>query len=392
MSSKILLVDDEPNILLGLQRTLRKQFQLETAQGGEEALALLSSNGGFAVVVADMCMPGMNGVELLREFRDRSPDTIRVMLTGNADQKTAVEAVNQGHVFQFLSKPCPPDRIANVLANALRQYQLVTAEKQLLEQTLQGAIKVMMDILAVNDPESFGRSQVLKDYVRVFRGDSQQQEGWWELELAAMLSQIGSVSIPPAVSQKARERTHLTGEEKDIIARVPEIGAGMIESIPRMENVARIIRYQAKNFDGSGFPHDGIKGTDIPRGARILKVLADLAGLEASNMVKYKALEAMQKRSGLYDPEVLEHAIKRFDGGATAAVAPLPDVKSLRCGELRVGQILVGNVEARDGMLIVAQGTKINAPLLERLKNWHRLNGLKEPIQVKDPVVPMESF
>ena len=390
MSSKILLVDDDANILLGLQRTLRKQFDLETAQGGEQALSLLERNGGFAVIVADMCMPGMNGVELLREFRGKSPDTVRVMLTGNADQKTAVDAVNQGHVFQFLSKPCPPDMIANVLENALRQHRLITAEKQLIEQTLQGVIKVMADILAINDPDSYGRGQVLKDYARVFRG-AHEGEGW-ELELAAMLSQIGMVSVPPAVGQKRRDHGYLTGDEKDMLALVPAIGAGMIESIPRLEKVARIIRYQAKHFDGSGFPHDGLKGAEIPPGARILKVLSDLAELEAGNMTKFKAFEVMQKRDGYYDPEVLQTAMTRFNVSAPAPKESTDGVKTLRCAELRVGQVLVSNVETRDGMLVIAAGTKINGALLERLKNWHRLNGVKEPIHVRDSVMPLESF
>src|SRR5690606_38795583 len=133
MSNRILLVDDDPNVLLGLQRTFRKQFELDTAPGAEQALRLLDGQTSYAVVVADMCMPGMNGVQLLLEFQRRSPDTIRVMLTGNADQRTAVDAVNQGHVFQFLSKPCAPPTIAMVLESALRQHRLVTAEKQLLE-------------------------------------------------------------------------------------------------------------------------------------------------------------------------------------------------------------------------------------------------------------------
>ena len=385
------MVDDDANVLLGLQRTLRKQFQIETASGGQQALALLDGADSYAVVVADMCMPGMNGVQLLQEFQRRSPDTIRVMLTGNADQQTAVEAVNEGHVFQFLSKPCAPPKIATVLESALRQYRLVTAERQLLEHTLQGAVKVMLDILAINDPESFGRGQVLKDYVRVFM-DGRKDGEIWELELAAMLANIGFVGIPPALCQKAREKRHLTGEEKDMLVRVPEIGAGLIEAIPRLANVARIIRYQNKNFDGSGFPRDGVKGDEIPIGARILKVLSDLAELEAvENVAKFQAFEMMQKRSGWYDQGVLEAALARFDVYVPGQSSGGTETKALRCDQLRVGQTLVSNVETVEGTLVVAAGTRVNAALLERLKNWHVLSGVKEPIMVTDSVVPVET-
>ena len=106
MTTRILCVDDDSNILIGYQRALRKQFQIEVALGGEEGLAAVRSQGPYAVIVADMRMPGMDGVELLAKVREIAPDTVRMMLTGNADQQTALEAVNQGHIFRFMTKPC----------------------------------------------------------------------------------------------------------------------------------------------------------------------------------------------------------------------------------------------------------------------------------------------
>src|SRR5438552_1794684 len=91
---------------------LRPRFSIDTALGGEPALALIASQGRYAVIVTDMQMPGMDGVEFLMQARQKAPDTVRLMLTGNADQKTAVEAMNKGHVFQFLNKPCPPEMLA----------------------------------------------------------------------------------------------------------------------------------------------------------------------------------------------------------------------------------------------------------------------------------------
>src|SRR5438874_2087063 len=114
-SRKILFVDDDPNILAGFQRTLRKQFAFDTVLSGAEALDHLKKSGPYAVVVADMRMPGMEGIELLERVRAAAPDTVRVMLTGNADQQTAVEAVNRGQIFKFLNKPCD----AEVLVRAL---------------------------------------------------------------------------------------------------------------------------------------------------------------------------------------------------------------------------------------------------------------------------------
>jgi DNA-binding NtrC family response regulator len=100
MAEKILLVDDEPNVLDGYRRTLGREFALETAVGGQEALALLAEKGPYAVVVSDMRMPGMDGIQLLSRIKSASPDTIRVMLTGHADTETAINAINEGSIFR----------------------------------------------------------------------------------------------------------------------------------------------------------------------------------------------------------------------------------------------------------------------------------------------------
>jgi len=88
------------------------------------------------------------------------------MLTGNVNQKTATDAVNRGQIFQFLNKPCPPERLAEVLAGGIKHYRLVTAERELLENTLNGSVKVLMEILSLSDPASFGRGQTVRDQAR----------------------------------------------------------------------------------------------------------------------------------------------------------------------------------------------------------------------------------
>jgi DNA-binding NtrC family response regulator len=105
MAERILLVDDDPNILDGFRRSLSREFLMETALGAELALKLVAENGPYAVVVSDMRMPGMDGVQFLSKVKAQSPDTIRVMLTGNADMDTAVHAINEGSIFRFLNKP-----------------------------------------------------------------------------------------------------------------------------------------------------------------------------------------------------------------------------------------------------------------------------------------------
>ena len=104
----------------------------------------------------------MDGVQFLQEAQRVAPDSVRIMLTGNADQQTAAGAVNEGRIFRFLNKPCTPEDLGHALTAGLEQYRLITAEKELLEKTLGGTIKMLMEILATVDPDLFGRAQALR--------------------------------------------------------------------------------------------------------------------------------------------------------------------------------------------------------------------------------------
>jgi len=381
MIPKVLCVDDEPNVLAGYQRNLRKQFTLEGAGSGHEALRKLERDGPFAVIVADMQMPEMNGIELLQKVRVRWPDTVRIMLTGNADQPTAVSAVNHGSVYRFLNKPCSPETLATTLDAAIRQYRLTLTEREVLEQTLNGSVKVLTDILATVDPDSCGRAEILREHMAAFL-ESMGVPPRWEYDVAALLSQIGFVAVPASVHHKIRNHEPLTDVEKEVVRRVPQIGSELLAKIPRFEGVANIILHQAKNFDGSGFPCDGATGEDIPLGARILKVLGDLQTLEQKGMARGVALLELQARPGAYDPRVLDAAFKCFD--YSPAVSTLESAKPALCpvADLHPGQLLLADVMTTDGTLIVSAGTRLTAVMLEKIRNSGRINGVQEPICV----------
>src|SRR5260221_2735282 len=131
-----------------------------------------------------MQLPGMDGVKFLPGARQKAPDTVRIMLTGNADQQTAIAAVNQGQIFQFLNKPCPPEMLALALENGIKQYRLITAERELLENTLNGCIKMLTEVLGSAEPHSFCRGEVLRGYMRSFAGHLKMTQTC-DLELAA---------------------------------------------------------------------------------------------------------------------------------------------------------------------------------------------------------------
>ncbi len=386
MSTKILCVDDEPNILSGYQRSLRKQFEIETAPGGAEALAKIEESGPYAVLVTDMRMPGMDGIQFLQEAQRMTPDSVRIMLTGNADQQTAAGAVNEGRIFRFLNKPCSPDDLAHTLTAGLEQYRLVTAEKELLEKTLGGTIKMLMEILATVDPDLFGRAQALRQNMRALAGalgavGLVAPQDLWPLELAALLARVGAVTVPPFIVGKARGGQALSEAEAKMWQRVPETGYTLLRNIPRLEPVAQIVRFQHKHFDGGGVPDSPICGELIPLGARMLKVLLDLAEIEAGHVGRPAAFTLMQRQAKRYDPEVLAAARRCL----IAADPPAPELPSIAIPlkSLAAGHILTEDIQTIEGKALLTAGRQITDVLLERLHNYAAVAEIKEPVCVR---------
>ena len=152
MNTKILFVDDEVNVLDAIQRSLRNQFSVDTAVGGNEALQTLSSGGPYAVVVADMQMPQMSGLDFLCKVQTQFPDTVRMMLTGNSTLQTAVNAVNEGHVFRFLTKPCPAQTLAPALNAGIEEHDRIISKRKEVELAIRSGEEQMRLVLeAAND-------------------------------------------------------------------------------------------------------------------------------------------------------------------------------------------------------------------------------------------------
>lgn len=380
MNANVLLVDDDVNLLRGLQRGLRKQFQIDVAVGAAEGLQALAGPVPYHVVVVDMRMPGMDGIGFLEQVRVRAPDAVRIMLTGNADLTTAIRAVNEGNVFRFVCKPCDLPQFASLLEAAVRQHQLITAERDLLEQTLQGAIRVCTEILSAVDATSYGQALKVRDLMRAV-AERLGIADPWQLEVAALLARIGNAAVPPVVAVRHRHGAVLTGTERDMLARVPEIGHALLRNVPRLAGVADIVRYSAKHFDGSGPPADGEVGTAIPAGARALKIVTDFVALTETGESPLRAMETLRQRPGVHDPEMLA-ALADLLCPCPETVAATGEVTAVPVVGLCIGDLLVSNVETIHGVLLMQAGPLLTQTMLERIYNFARLNPIKEPISV----------
>ncbi|MGQ9688778.1 MAG: HD domain-containing phosphohydrolase [Desulfobaccales bacterium] len=379
MQPKILFVDDDPNILAGYQRQLRKLYQVDVAAGPQEGLKFVAHNGPYAVVVSDLRMPGLDGIQFLAQVQQVSPDTVRIMLTGFADVKAAIEAVNTGNIFRFLTKPCTPDTLIQALEAGLKHYRLVMAERELLENTLRGSIKVLTQILALVNPEAFGRSSRIARYIRDI-AHVMRLKDTWHLETAALLSQIGCIMLSEATLKNLYHGKALSPEEEQVFQMHPFIARDLLKNIPRLEEVAEIIVYQGKRFDGGGFPLDDTRGENIPLGSRMLKVVLDLDTLEAGGLTKQQALVRMKQNPGWYDPDILAalETITWIEGKY--------EVKTLMVRDLLDNMIFDDDVYTKTGTLLISRGQEVTPLIRRRLHTYGETVGIKEPLKMLVPV------
>jgi len=389
MTKKILLVDDEPNVLQGYKRSLRSQFEMDTALGGEEALKIINSQGPYAVVVSDMQMPEMDGIQFLSRVKQMTPDTVRIMLTGNADQGTAVKAINEGNIFRFLTKPCSGEQMGLVLNSGIEQYRLITAERDLLEQTLNGSITMLTEILSLFHPELFGRSTQIRDLIRKL-SKSLHLPSSWDMEAASMLSLIGYLGLPPDILLKVQKGQNLSKEEEDIHKLVPEIGGHLLANIPRLSSVANIVLYQDKRFDGSGFPDNSVKGAGIPIGARILTILSDLLELEETGVSRNIAIDRLRERKGWYDPQILNKVSSIFWEEEKPESVPDKSIVSVSVNELGPGDTIRSDIKTFDGVLLLKSGQILSMVQLARIRNCGKIQPIVEPIQVEKSAIPSD--
>ncbi|MCF8106462.1 MAG: response regulator [Desulfohalobiaceae bacterium] len=373
MMEKILFVDDEQNILDGIRRRLRKTFPVETALGPVEGLQAVNKKGPFAVVVADLRMPVMDGIKFLIRLKERSPDSVRMILTGNADLQSAIKAVNEGHVFRFMTKPCPTDVLVKVLRNGIEQNRLLRSERELLEQTLKGSIDLLTEMLSMLNPEAFARASRVKRYASEIAFYNLGLTEIWKIQTSAMLSQIGLMTMPGLSLEKIYKGQDLTPEERNHFDRHPRVGFELLNRIPRMEEVAEIVRCQEQRLDQ--------KDGSLPLEARILKVVLDFDLLLARGESRIEALNKLKRRQGWYDPAVLE-ALE-----SNLARDERYELREVNIEDLRPKMIIKQDIRTIQGLLLIAGGQEAGPAIIRRLRNFKdSARDIPEPIKVLVPI------
>jgi response regulator RpfG family c-di-GMP phosphodiesterase len=371
---KILMVDDDRNLLDSFRRQFRKSLHLETATSGADGVHAVRDGGPFAVVITDMMMPNMNGVEFLSRIRKISPSTVRIMLTGNANLDVAIDAVNDGYIFRFLNKPVESDLLHRVILDSIRQYRLITSEKMLLNKTLKGAVSLLSDILGLLNPDNFSESTRVKHHVHTMVRSLNLEESW-HYDLAAMLSQIGLVALPPELVKKHANRETLSQAEAQLFATHPAIGGRLLKHIPRLELVAEMVARQrqlVQRFDCEGRLDNRQKAI---LGGQILKVAIAFDQLLDQGMSERAALDTLKENPEEYDPLLVETL-------AASINRQKLEVMTLPFHQLVPGLIIDQPVKTKAGLLLIAKGQVLSQAMLMRLLAAEESGIAKGPIRV----------
>jgi FixJ family two-component response regulator len=374
MVKRILFVDDDPRVLQAFERQFYKRFEIRTAIGPDLGLQTLANDGPFATVVSDLRMPGMNGIEFLTRVRQASPDTVRVMLTGDADLSAAMAAVNEGKIFQFLTKPCPSEMLTRTLESALEQHRLITAERELLESTLRGSIGVLSEILGLVNPQAFSRAQRIRRYVQHIVETLNLQDRW-QYELAAMLSQIGCVTVPADTLDKFYKQQPLSLAEQQILSQQNAVGHNLLAKIPRLESVAQMVAEQAT-------PWDEPSEVDVVKtGAQLLKVASD-CDEQVMHGIPLTVVLAKMSEDLNYRPMFVT-ALQKLQMEEAKS-----ETRWLKLTQMKPGMIVGAGIYSQTGLLLLAKGQEITDSAMARLNSFASLFGVIEPISV---IVPYTS-
>lgn len=370
---RILCVDDEPRVLEGLQRTLFERFEVTVFDSPLRALGMLANvHDPFSVIVSDMRMPVMNGATFLARARVLTPETSRILLTGQTEIEAAIAAINQGNVFRFLTKPCAPEILVQAIEAGVEQHRLIRVERDLLEQTLTGSIRLLSEVLSLMAPGIFEKSQRIKGYVLHMAGRLELPQ-MWRFELAAALCMLGCVGLPQQTLDRVLSGRPLAPEERRAFDEHPVAAHRLLSGIPRFGEVAEMIRLQQDISVPPETPEE------VRLGALLLRVAREVDQLVESGTPLAQALAALKPKLQNSEQAMLE-TLETFRVTETTMV-----VRAVRVGQMTAHMVLEEDACTAAGVVVIPKGREITSVLLERLWNFSAQGSLVEPIRVRVP-------
>ena len=412
---KLLILDDELEILNSLKRVFRKSYDVVCCDNGEEALDELKKTQ-FAVIVSDMRMPQMSGAEFLTKAHAIAPDTVRILLTGFSDMDTTLQAINEGHIFSYVTKPWNNDELKTLVSNAVQHFDVVaenkrlTSELQAKNEELKAINRTLEDKVRIRTTAYRESNQRLKQSVKKQRtffhnlidminliiedrlGDSKghhkrvashcrlvgekmrlDRTELRQLYLGALLHELGKVAVCDELLQIPM--TQLDMDQKRQYLSHAVKGAEILAKAEDLTKASEIVRCQYEEYGGTGFP-DQLANSRIPVGARILRVVNDfdelaLGRINGKNSTPEEAVDHLKEnKKTLYDPEVVDIY--------SALMKELPECTALdfdfciSTGQLKPGMTLARSITYRSGKLMLMKETELTELTIDKLKQYEK--------------------
>ncbi|MCK7610563.1 HD domain-containing phosphohydrolase [Roseibium sediminicola] len=384
----IVIADPDKDVQTGFQRLFGGHMKVVCFSESDPALVFLKQNHNTAVVFSCFNLPGRGGTAFLRAAETIVPQATRVMLTREKSAEAIKKTLNEGHAFLYLEKPCQSKDLVSAMETALAHHRQLAKERALLERTLAGSVKLLIDMLALFHPEAFRRTAtVRKQALKLARQLGMKKT--WELEMAAMLSPLGEALLPKQILARYRAARSLTEQERDVLDRAPAQSRELLKNIPQLEKVSDYLFLSARGYDGSGFPKDGPVGQDIPLVSRILKLLTDLWYASPENGPDAASFEALTINWRKYDPKLLELA-------KTVLMDDLPEARKKHIAQCYIRSLRPGDVLVDDALtessheLVLSRGHMLTPTTIRRLEHFHQTSGVRQPIRVERHEVPEE--
>ncbi|MGE0355069.1 MAG: HD-GYP domain-containing protein [Gemmatimonadales bacterium] len=329
-SARCLIVDDDPQVRHALVRVVTGQgLACFEAGNGREALELLDRIGEVPLVISDLHMPELDGMGLLRELRQRHPDTAVIVLTAVAEVQTAVTCLHLG-ALDYMAKPVIIDEVRARVQRALERRDLtlqnrfyqkhleqrVRQQSQRIKELFLEGVQTLAHALEAKDPYTRGHSKRVSLYavktavVLGYAGDSLE-----DIRIGGELHDIGKIDTPEAILNKPGP---LTSQEFERVTQHTILGERILAPLLRENPVAlRIVRSHHERLNGSGFP-DRLKGDQIPFESRIVSVADAFDAMTTnrayrSSRTPTEAYEELRRCTGSqFDPAIVEAFLQAF--------------------------------------------------------------------------------
>jgi response regulator RpfG family c-di-GMP phosphodiesterase len=425
---RILVVDDEENILRTLKRLLTdEEFDVITSTSGKDALKILSNDPEIALIISDQRMPGLTGVDFLEQAKKLAPDTARIILTGYADINTAIDGINRGEAYRYITKPWDKNELVQIVNDAVLKFVLIkdnqklttTVKKQneelekwnsqlkslVREQTIEikkqneelgklnenlkenfnNTILAFSGMLELRDKGAGSHSKRVAELSEKIAGKMSLSESEIEtIIVASLLHDIGKIGIPDVLLMIEMEKMD-TEEQKEYMQH-PVRGQAAIVSVENLRKAGILIRHHHEWYNGKGFP-DRLAGEKIPLGSRIIAV-ADffertIANLNGDNVIEISLNHVRDALGRRFDPEIypfLDASVKELYSKTSTKTHT--GEKELSIDDIRPGMILSRDVKSGTGLLLLGKGVILSEKSIEALSHSHRLDPSKNGIFV----------